>query len=168
MPDCADMGDLCQDGTVFAGLHPVTNERLFIPPTDQEKPGSPGTYMMQWKNAQGTDDITPDSDSDGRANHAHRSGNIADFEAFRACEDLVFGTHSDWYLPAKDELAQIMLNKGAIQAKGHITNFQSTYWSSTEAGANNFSWAVFSSNGTSQFFVKDTPAIFVRCVRGPH
>lgn len=54
---CPNIGDVCADGTVFAGFHPTLHEHLFIPPTDQERPGSPGTYTMNWKNAIGTDDV---------------------------------------------------------------------------------------------------------------
>src|SRR5690606_26771940 len=32
---CAAIGDLCADGTVFAGWHPILHEHLFIPRTDQ-------------------------------------------------------------------------------------------------------------------------------------
>jgi hypothetical protein len=47
---CENIGDLCADGTVFAGYHPITQEHLFIPTTDQ------GT-TSQWKTSTGTDDL---------------------------------------------------------------------------------------------------------------
>jgi hypothetical protein len=50
--------------------------------------------------------------------------------AARLCGDLVLGGHSDWYLPSKDELNQLYLNKVAI---GGFAEYP-YYWSSTEAG----------------------------------
>ena len=45
----------------------------------------------------------------------------------RLCGDLVLGGYSDWYLPSKDELNQLYLNRVAIG--GFAVNY---YWSSTE------------------------------------
>ncbi len=50
--------------------------------------------------------------------------------AAKLCYDLVLGGYSDWYLPSKDELYQLCLNKEAIG--GFDLGFW--YWSSSEAG----------------------------------
>jgi hypothetical protein len=47
--------------------------------------------------------------------------------AARLCGDLVLGGYSDWYLPSRDELNQLYINKVAIG--GFAVNI---YWSSTE------------------------------------
>jgi hypothetical protein len=47
--------------------------------------------------------------------------------AARLCGDLVQSGYSDWYLPSKDELNKLYLNKVAIGGFGDIN-----YWSSTE------------------------------------
>jgi len=47
--------------------------------------------------------------------------------AARICGDLVEGGYSDWYLPSKDELNQLYINRTAIG--GFTTN---AYWSSSE------------------------------------
>jgi hypothetical protein len=47
--------------------------------------------------------------------------------AARLCGDLVLGGFSDWYLPSKDELNQLYINRVAIG--GFASN---GYWSSTE------------------------------------
>ena len=120
---CPNIGDLCTDGTVFAGWHPITQENLFIPTVDQEKPGSPGTYTMNWKNATGTDDISTDSADDGRVNHANRGGAIADFEAFKACEDLGDGGHSDWYLPVSGGAVLFMVCAGNNRSRREHNQF---------------------------------------------
>jgi hypothetical protein len=161
---CANIGDLCADGTVFAGWHPITYDHLFIPTTNQEQPGAPGTYTMNWKNADGTDDISTDSDDDGQINHTNRGGAIGDFQAFQACEDLGFGGHGDWYLPSRVELHYLWSVRGTIEAGGNITNFQSAYyWSSTESGTNSAMTQSFA-NGTQGANTKGN-TFRVRCVR---
>ena len=50
--------------------------------------------------------------------------------AARVCGDLVLDGYSDWYLPSKDELNKLYINKVAIG--GFAEN--PYYWSSTEAG----------------------------------
>ena len=52
--------------------------------------------------------------------------------AARLCGDLVQGGYSDWYLPSKDELNKLYLNRTAIG--GFAIGFN--YWSSTEGNAN--------------------------------
>ena len=49
--------------------------------------------------------------------------------AARLCSDLVEGGYSDWYLPSKDELYKLYLNRVAI---GGFAN--GYYWSSSETG----------------------------------
>jgi len=60
--------------------------------------------------------------------------------AARLCGDLVLGGYSDWYLPSKDELNQLRLNKDAIG--GFADN---RYWSSSDynwerAFSQHFDW----------------------------
>lgn len=161
---CADIGDLCADGTVFAGYHPITQAHLFIPTVDQERPGAPGTYTMNWKNATGTDDISTDSTNDGEVNHANRGGAIGDFQAFQACEDLGAGGQTDWYLPSQVELYYLWAVHETIEAGGNITNFQNAdYWSSTEYDTGNARNSYFT-NGY-QTSSNKTNIRRVRCVR---
>lgn len=163
--DCPAIGDLCADGTVYAGYHPTLHERLFIPPTDQEKPGNPGTFTMEWKTSNGTDDINPeDSTDDGKINHANGQGMLVDFPAFQACESWSFGGHVDWYLPAQVELYYLWSVRDEIEEKGNITGFQgSNYWSSTEYGPD-YAWAQTFSYGLHDIYYKDD-TYRVRCVR---
>ena len=163
-PDCPDIGDLCTSGVVFAGWHPVFHYQIFIPPTDQARPGSPGVFTMNWKNAIGTNDISTDSDNDGEINHANRGGAISAFPAFQACEDLVFGGYGDWYLPSRVEIYYIWAVRGAIEAGGNITNFQNVpYWSSSEYDTT-YAWFQFFDYGTNDLSDKNL-ANRVRCVR---
>lgn len=50
--------------------------------------------------------------------------------AAKICYDLVLGGYSDWYLPSKDELNKLYLNKLAIGGFNSILN--PIYWSSSE------------------------------------
>jgi hypothetical protein len=58
--------------------------------------------------------------------------------AARVCGDLTEGGYSDWYLPSKDELNKLYINRVAIG------NFNaSSYWSSSEVNANQAYYQVF-------------------------
>ncbi|PKP61445.1 DUF1566 domain-containing protein [Candidatus Atribacteria bacterium HGW-Atribacteria-1] len=54
--------------------------------------------------------------------------------AAQLCNDLTVGGYSDWYLPSKDELNKLYLNRVAI---GGFAD--SGYWSSSEYDAN-YAW----------------------------
>lgn len=64
--------------------------------------------------------------------------------AAKLCSDLVLGGYSDWYLPSKDELNKLYLNRNAIG--GFPNSFNSVYWSSTEFDVGN-AWNQSFSNG---------------------
>ncbi len=154
--DCPAIGDLCADGTVFAGYHPTLHEHLFIPTTDQ------GTTSA-WKTSTGTDDIATDSTYDGRTN-TNQVANSTTFPAFKLCKDLGTGGHSDWYLPSQVELYYLWAIRGTIEAGGNITNFQSnSYWSSTEYGTSH-AWSQNFTLGYQNYNIK-TNNYRVRCVR---
>ncbi len=153
---CPNTGDLCADGTVFAGYHPITQEHLFISPTDQ------GTTSA-WKTSTGTNDIATDSTYDGRAN-TNQVPNSTTFPAFKLCKDLGTGGHSDWYLPSQVELYYLWAVRETIEAGGNITNFQNTpYWSSTEFNTSSACYQHFT-NG-AQALSNKTNGYMVRCVR---
>jgi len=78
--------------------------------------------------------------------------------AARICGDLVEGGYSDWYLPSKDELNQLYINRTAIG--GFTTN---DYWSSSENLAAN-AWKQNFSNGAQGDSAKDDAA-YVLAVR---
>jgi len=79
--------------------------------------------------------------------------------AARVCGDLVLGGYSDWYLPSKDELNQLYINRVAV---GGFAN--SYYWSSTEDNINDAWRQSFSYNGQGPSG-KVYSNMFVRAVR---
>ena len=62
--------------------------------------------------------------------------------AARLCGDLVLGGYSDWYLPSKDELNKLYINRVAIG--GFANNY---YWSSTENTSGSAWWQIFGTGG---------------------
>jgi hypothetical protein len=68
---------------------------------------------------------------------------------------------SDWFLPSKDELNELYLNKDVV---GGLSNF-GNYWSSSQLDAR-FSWGQLFSNGNQGGYNKDgLPGVGVRAVR---
>ena len=61
--------------------------------------------------------------------------------AAKLCHDLTVGGYTDWFLPSKDELNKLYLNKGTI---GGFAVYY--YWSSSEFNATN-AWSQFFFNG---------------------
>ena len=78
--------------------------------------------------------------------------------AARICNDLVLNGYEDWYLPSKDELNKLYLNKDAI---GGFT--LTVYRSSSEFDID-FAWAHHFTNGSQEIYYKDGPGN-VRAVR---
>ena len=78
--------------------------------------------------------------------------------AARLCYDLVLNGYSDWYLPSKDELNKLYLNRLAIG--GFSTDF---YWSSSEFNFND-AWAQYF-NAVFQVNDGKFSTYYVRAVR---
>jgi hypothetical protein len=78
--------------------------------------------------------------------------------AARICDDLVLNGYSDWFLPSRDELNQMYLQKTVI---GGFAN--DTYYSSSEYDPN-LVWVLYFPNGT-QFSRNKNVSNFVRAVR---
>jgi uncharacterized repeat protein (TIGR02543 family) len=74
------------------------------------------------------------------------------------CSNLSLGGYDDWYLPSRDELAQLRINRVAI---GGFTNLY--YWSSSEGGAYD-AWAQYFSTGNQNGHTKSV-ARYVRAIR---
>jgi hypothetical protein len=79
--------------------------------------------------------------------------------AARLCNDLVSGGYSDWYLPSKDELAKIYLNRTSIGG------FNSgSYWSSTQSSSTT-SWSLDFTSGVASSSSSKTANLYVRAIR---
>jgi hypothetical protein len=78
--------------------------------------------------------------------------------AARSCYDLVLNGYSDWYLPSKDELNKLYINRATI---GGFAN--GYYWSSTESASGIAKRQDFS-NGTQNDYLKNW-GMYVRAIR---
>jgi hypothetical protein len=88
-----------------------------------------------------------------------QSGNVSATSAAVYCSDLVSGGYSDWFLPSKDELNEIYVNRVDLN-----TGFASDlYWSSSEFNANAAWYQAFTA-GFQYYDIKSTTG-YVRPVR---
>ena len=78
--------------------------------------------------------------------------------AARLCGDLVLGGYSDWYLPSKDELNKLYINRVAVG--GFSSNY---YWSSSE-NFGNYAWGQYFNDGF-QYPNDKLISYYVRAVR---
>lgn len=80
--------------------------------------------------------------------------------AAKLCYDLVLNGYSDWYLPSKDELNELYINKAVI---GGFSSF--AYWSSTEYTGGCAQGQAFNIYGDQFFNLSKSAAYHVRAVR---
>jgi len=74
------------------------------------------------------------------------------------CQNLTKTGYSDWYLPSKDELNQVYVNRAAINGLSAFS-----YWSSSQVDANN-AWSQSFPSGTQTSNDKNNNA-YTRCIR---
>jgi hypothetical protein len=159
-------GDVCADGSVYAGLSPDGNVKMFTTPADQGgipwNNGNTSDYVITSQTSQTMGEantnnlIMIDSDSGVGGTQPH--------QAAQACADLTDHGQTDWYLPAQDELNVLYTNKAAIGGFNIGGGFPAGYyWSSSESSDVNVKSQRFSSGipnlGTKQ------GGRSVRCVR---
>jgi hypothetical protein len=89
------------------------------------------------------------------------------------CANLNAYGYSDWYLPAKDELNVLFLNRTAIGNFDSSGDWpRSYYWSSTEStylslsqGVRTSAWGQMFSGGSQEYRNKESTGVSVRCIR---
>jgi Protein of unknown function (DUF1566) len=107
------------------GYEAKTQHGIIAAPTDQ-------STSIEWSVASVSIGATATAIGTGNENTNKIVANQGDrIYASKTCFDLALGGFNDWYLPSKDELHQLFINKAAI---GGIANER--YWSSTEANSN--------------------------------
>ncbi len=143
LSDCGDIGSVCADGTVYAGLQGGANP-FYVTRCDygmawggSSCTGARNTFA--WNNGNNSGQTTTSvGDSDGQANTTTLIATDSDSGpagtqthlAAQACADLVIHGHSDWYLPGYDELIAIYGSRVAIG--GFSSNSPEYYYSSSE------------------------------------
>jgi hypothetical protein len=78
----------------------------------------------------------------------------------RLCGDLVLGGYSDWYLPSKDELYKLWINRVAIGS----FPFSGGYWSSSEFSQDD-AFLIDINNGNIFSLTKSYSLGYVRAIR---
>lgn len=176
-------GAVCSDGTVYAGLSPDGNVKMYVTRCDAGQTWDGASCInprqaMPWNNGQtdwvdapitecgsyagcgvsGKTDTpvlaTSDSDSNDPGIQPH--------EAAKYCYDLVLHGQSDWYLPSIAELSILHSNKVSI---GQFdTTTPGLYASSSENAPINFAWTKNFGSGAHGGFPKDF-GFTVRCAR---
>ncbi len=94
----------------------------------------------------------------GAANTAIVSAACGTGTAARLCADLVLGGYSDWYLPSRDELQKLYINRSSIGGFA-----PGGYWSSSEINAT-VAWSISFYTGNPNNSGKNTIS-YVRAVR---
>jgi len=174
---CPNIGDVCTDGSVYAGVSPDGNNNMYTTPSDQGQAqwndgefgagltdtmenctdSPPGTASTCRTGVDNTYILTiTDSDSNDSGFQIHA--------AAQACYDLVAHGSDDWYLPAQDELDVLEANKVAIGNFNLSGSFPAgRYWSSSERGTNTAIYINFSSGSVNSANKNNNNSY--RCVR---
>lgn len=170
------VGTVCKDGSVYAGLTPDGNVKMFVTPCDAGQSwsgsaciGARGTY--KWNNGNSANYVVTgrSSDIDGDGNTSviaalDSDSGTAGFQPHQAakyCADLTSHGHGDWYLPARNELQVIDTNSAAI---GGIA--AADYWTSSESSATS-TWRADEGRLPGDFTADDAKwgANYIRCAR---
>lgn len=172
--NCPNVGDICVDGSVYAGLSPAGagTERMYVPRCDAGMSYSgvmcQGVRLLLPFNDSNNTGWTffGGSDTDGEGNTEFLilfdSNSVVDgvqqHRAAQYCADLVLHGRDDWYLPAKDELSVIY--EGLVDGTpnddspdplldGFVTNATTgNYWASSESSSTGqYAWRPRFTNG---------------------
>ena len=171
--DCTgspSIGTVCADGTLYAGLSPDGNNKMFTTRCDlgQTWDGTNCTgsrTSLQWNNGTGNWTTTGySSNATGKSNSAGIAALVdagSPHMAAQTCESLNLNGKTDWYLPALQELNVLYTSKAVIR---NFDTSGAVYWSSTESNNNTLASNERFSDGYQASYSK-LNAYLVRCVR---
>jgi hypothetical protein len=139
--DCTgspSIGTVCADGTIYAGLSPDGNNKMFTTRCDAGQTWDGSICIgvrasLSWNNGTTNRPLTGYSSAvTGKTNSAGLYG-LSDtgspYEGAAYCETLNINGKTDWYLPALSELNILYSSKNIIR---NFDTSGSYYWSATE------------------------------------
>jgi len=168
-------GTVCADGTVYAGQTPDGTVKMYVTRCDAGMSWdgvtcTGGRSSLSWNNGENdwvitgyNSDITGENNTSGVAaldSDSDTSG-FQDHVAAVYCNDLTQDGHSDWYLPAKEELKVVYNSKDTI---GHFDTSGTGYYTSTEQDGNQVWWIDFGAGYARNWGSKNS-ARPLRCAR---
>lgn len=154
--DSPSPGTTCRDGSFYIGENGT--KKIYATTSAHQVSRTWNNGTMNWT----TTGVASTTDGAGNTDDlVNLSDAGAPYEAAEYCDGLTAHGHSDWYLPAKDEL-DLFWNDGSPVA-GVLTGSSNWYWSSTE-DANAGAWVQRFSDGHRVNGLK-YDSLLVRCVR---
>lgn len=150
--DCTSspaIGTVCADGTVYAGNTPDGGAQMYVPRCDAGRTYSStcsgSRTLFTWNNGSANyllaaEGATSSNDGDGNTTTlAGLTGHAGyPFLAAQYCDQLNIHGHTDWYLPAQNELDLIATNRAIISDMVSQSSYQNTfYWSSKNHSSTN-------------------------------
>ncbi len=131
-PSCPNIGDVCSDGTIFAGT--FDGGKYYITPSGCNDSSTPtcagGTDTVQKKfigntgsdsDIPGVEQLDNHADPSSSAYRGHVTtpiiaahSSVSSDSAADFCNDMVFGGHSDWYLGSKSEMTHIYCKSNGL------------------------------------------------------
>lgn len=164
------VGTACGDGTIYAGLTPDGNVKMYTTPCDAGMTGTQGTCTgtrSTYKWSAGFEYTYVTNQSTGRVNtkalHALTGDSYGPYSAADYCYSLNAYGYTDWYLPAVGEFTVLNTNQSAIGGFLASGNYQ-TSSEVTGNGTSNNNYLYQINVGSSQYNSKNY-VINIRCVR---
>lgn len=163
---CTASGDVCDDGTIYAGITADRKRAIYVMPVD---------LILRFQNGWGPEGHEPVGElcvepytmrscSAGRENTTKLAGQPTQrqdpFTPALMCDEMKAHGHDDWYLPAKNELEIVRRHLGPQPNNGFKDAY---YWSSSEMSSNNV-WSNYFGGVDDTAYYKRT-AFQARCIR---
>jgi hypothetical protein len=166
--DCPTIGNVCSDGSIYAGVSPDGTKAMFTTIAANEHSGiawndgsnnSRDTSLANCGSSESTCRTGKSNSSTLATEDSSSAAGIQPHNAAQYCENLTAHGQTDWYLPAKDEMNVLYTNRTAIG--GFVSGW---YWSSSEIGIYH-AWVQNLSIGGQYGVLDKYYSARVRCVR---